>query len=196
MISNELRAYYDRRALEYDADAYLCDGPPGWSDGMTALERALASLAPARTLDVACGTGYLTRNLPGVVAGVDQSPAMVALTQGRLPEVVVVRGEALALPFADRAFERVVSCHFYGHLHPDERERFLDEARRVAGELVIVEQALRDDVQPDGYEQRPLRDGSRHRIYKRYFTATSLAAELGGGEALLDDEWYVAVRSP
>jgi demethylmenaquinone methyltransferase/2-methoxy-6-polyprenyl-1,4-benzoquinol methylase len=32
----------------------------------------------------------------------------------------------------------------------------------------------------EGWEQRVLPDGSRHEIYRRYFTAESLAAEIDG----------------
>ena len=39
-----------------------------------------ARLPPARTLDVACGTGFLTQHLKGFVAALDQSPAMIAIT--------------------------------------------------------------------------------------------------------------------
>ena len=49
----------------------------------------------------------------------------------RLPGGRVVQGDALALPFADGAFERVAAGHFYGHLEPAERARFLAEAGRV-----------------------------------------------------------------
>ena len=42
---------------------------------------------------------------------------------------------------------------------------------------------------------RVLGDGSRHNVYKRFFTASQLAAELGGGETLHEGRWFVAVSS-
>jgi SAM-dependent methyltransferase len=45
----------------------------GASDSHIALT---AALEPIRTLDVACGTGFLPRHLRGDVVGIDQSPAM------------------------------------------------------------------------------------------------------------------------
>jgi ubiquinone/menaquinone biosynthesis C-methylase UbiE len=39
----------------------------------------LAALPPARTLDVACGTGFLTRHLRGDLTAIDQSDEMVAI---------------------------------------------------------------------------------------------------------------------
>ena len=44
-------------------------------------------------------------------------------------------------------------------------------------------------------QERTLSDGSRWEVYKRYFTGDGLAAELGGGETLLENRWFVAVRA-
>jgi ubiquinone/menaquinone biosynthesis C-methylase UbiE len=191
------RAYYESRAREYD-DWWLGRGlfatrdRPGWPEEVTALEQLLAALPPARTLDVACGTGFMTRHLRGLVVGLDQSATSCALAQRRLPDGVAVVGDALALPFPDRAFERVVAGHFYGHLLGDDRTRFLDEARRVGDELVIVDSAGEPH---DEWQERRLNDGSTHRVFKRWFRGHSLAAELGGGEVLHDGRWFVVVRS-
>jgi ubiquinone/menaquinone biosynthesis C-methylase UbiE len=195
-----VKAYYDARAPEYD-DWYEGRGRfakaerPGWTELLGELAVALAGLPPARTLDVACGTGYATRWLPGTLTGLDQSAAMLAIAGRRLPEARFVRGDALDLPFAGGAFERVSAMHFYGHLVPGERERFLDEARRVAPELVVVDAALRDDVEPEEWQERILSDGSRWTVYKRYFAPEVLVDELGGGEILHAGRWFVAVRS-
>jgi ubiquinone/menaquinone biosynthesis C-methylase UbiE len=192
-----MRAYYDARAAEYD-DWWLGTGlftrrdRPGWHEDVAALCDALAGLPPARTLDVACGTGFLTRHLPGEVTGLDQSAEMVAIASRRVEHVV--QGDALAPPFADRAFERVTACHFWGHLDPNQRAAFLREARRLAGELIIVDSARRPDRE-DGWEERELTDGSRHRVYKRWFTPDGLAEELEGGETVYSGPWFVAVRS-
>jgi demethylmenaquinone methyltransferase/2-methoxy-6-polyprenyl-1,4-benzoquinol methylase len=195
-----MRAYYEARAREYD-DWWLGEGRfaerdrPGWVEEAGELVAVLAELPPARTLDVACGTGYLTRHLRGDVTGLDQSPAMVELARARIPGGRAMVGEAVPLPFADRAFERVLTGHFYGHLVEGERHRFLSEARRVAPELVVVDSALRDGVEPEEQQQRVLGDGTRHAVYKRYFTGAGLADELGGGEVLMDGRWFVVVRS-
>jgi ubiquinone/menaquinone biosynthesis C-methylase UbiE len=155
----------------------------------------VAALPPARTLDVACGTGYLTRHLRGEVTGLDASESMPAIARSRMPASRFVAGDALALPFADGEFARVFTGHFYDHLQPGERERFLEEARRVAGELVVADSALRECVEPEKWQTRVLNDGSRHQVYKRYFTGAGLAEELGGGEVLHDGPWFVVVRA-
>ena len=198
---NDMKTYYDQRAPEYD-DWLLGTGlyaeldRPGWHEEVWELERVSAELPPARTLDVACGTGFLTRFLRGHVTGLDQSERMLEIASWRIPDGGVVVGDGLALPFSDNSFDRVMTGHFYGHLNREERERFLADARRVAGELVIIDAALRDGVEAEEMQERKLKDGSRHQVYKRYFEPAALAEELGGGETLHAGTWFVVVRSP
>lgn len=195
-----MKAYYDARACEYDEwyeGLGRFDGldRPLWDEDVRELERIVASLPPARTLDVACGTGFLTRHLQGEVAGLDQSASMLAIAAQRVPAGEFVHGDALALPFEDGSFDRVFTGHFYGHLEPAVREAFLLEARRVAPELVVVDSAVRPDRQDEEQQERVLNDGSRWEVYKRYFTGAGLAAELDGGEVLYEGRWFVVVRS-
>ena len=194
-----MRAYYEQRAPEYD-DWWNGTGRlagrerPGWHEDVAALGAALAALPPARTLDVACGTGFLTRHLPGELTGLDQSASMLAIAASRMPEATFVQGDGLAPPFAPGVFERVHAGHFYGHLTPEQRAAFQSAARKLAGELVITDSALRPDRGPESWEERVLDDGSRHAVYKRWFTADGLAGELGGAETVHDGPWFVAVR--
>ena len=58
-----------------------------------------------RTLDIACGSGFLTRHVSGLVVGLDQSRSMVDLAQSRLPDGMVMVGDALDLPFAGIAID-------------------------------------------------------------------------------------------
>jgi ubiquinone/menaquinone biosynthesis C-methylase UbiE len=120
---------------------------------------------------------------------------MLELAAERVPSAAFVESDALRLPFADETFDRVFTAHFYGHLDETERERFLIEVRRVAAELVVVDSALRPDVEPEEQQERILDDGSRWEVYKRYFTGDGLAAELGGGAVLLANGWFVVVRA-
>ena len=194
-----MREYYDRRAAEYD-EWYMGTGlfaareRPGWHEEVAALCDAIAALPVKTTLDVACGTGFLTRHLNGSVACLDQSERMLGIAAERMPSARIVRTEALPLPFADGAFERVFTGHFYGHLRPGEREQFLAEAARVAAELVVVDSRERPDHAAEEEQERILNDGSVHRVFKRYFTGPELAAELVGGEVLFDGDWFVMAR--
>ena len=195
-----MKAYYERRAPEYDdwwrgTGLFTHRHRPGWEEEIAALTRALEALAPARTLDVACGTGFVTRYLPGEITGLDQSESMLELAAAKLPNVEFVRADALELPFGDNSFQRVFTSFFYGHLEDPERIVFLREARRVAPELVVVDSALTDDVQPVEWQERVLTDGSRWQVYKRFFETGALAEELGGGRTLFAGRWFVAVQA-
>jgi ubiquinone/menaquinone biosynthesis C-methylase UbiE len=190
------KAYYDRRAGEYD-DWWLGTGlfaerdRPGWDAEVGRLTTVVRTLAPGRVLDVACGTGFLTRHLRGDVTALDQSEPMLAIARERLPDAAVVRADVPPLPFGDGEFERVFTSHFYGHLEEPLRTEFVAEARRVANELVVVDSAGPDRAER---QRRRLKDGSQHEVYKRWFRPETLAAELGGGETLLAGDWFVVVR--
>jgi demethylmenaquinone methyltransferase/2-methoxy-6-polyprenyl-1,4-benzoquinol methylase len=196
-----VKAYYDRRAPEYDdwyegTGRYAVRPRPAWTELLGELARVLEGLPQARTLDVACGTAYATRWLPGELTGIDQSARMLAIAARRLPDARFVQGDALQLPFADDSFERVTTMSFYGHLEVGDREQFLAEARRVAPELIVVDAAKREDLEPEEWQERVLADGSRWTVFKRYFTSEGLVSELGGGDTLYAGRWFVAVRSP
>jgi demethylmenaquinone methyltransferase/2-methoxy-6-polyprenyl-1,4-benzoquinol methylase len=195
----ETGTYYEQRASEYD-EWYVGQGlfsqsdRPGWEDEVEQVVHLVQGLSPARTIDIACGTGFLTQHLPGFVVGLDQSPSMVAIAQSRLPHGLAIVGDALHVMVADHAFERVFTGHFYGHLPPDERQGFLQEARRLANELIVVDSAPRPGSVSDQWQDRVLNDGSVHRVFKRYLAAGQLADEIGG-EAVLDGTWFVAARA-
>jgi ubiquinone/menaquinone biosynthesis C-methylase UbiE len=194
-----VKTYYDRRASEYD-DWWLGRGlysdrvRPGWEDELDELAAAIANLEPARTLDVACGTGFLTRHLRGEVVGLDASERMLGVARAQAPAATFVQGDALALPFEPGAFERIFTSYFYCHLEEDERDRFLAEARRVAPELVVVASVRGEGDSAERWEDRELEDGSRWSVYKRVFDGEDLAEELGG-ELLFRGSWFVVARA-
>lgn len=179
------KRYYHQRAREYDATSWDVE-----TDEAKAIAALVAALPPARTLDVGCGTGYLSQFHCGEVTLLDASEEMLAIASARVPHATVVHADALPLPFDDASFDRVFASHFYGHLRPPDRERFLVEARRVASEIVLVEQNV---GHREGVENRRLADGSEHEIYKVYFSAGTLLDELGGAE-LLHAGAYAVVR--
>ena len=197
--NRSMEPYYERRSAEYD-DWYLGAGlfadrdRPGWEEELAAVEEVISTLPLARTLDVACGTGFITRHFRGRVVAIDSSPGMLAESRAR-HDHPLVRADAFALPFRSESFDRVFTGHFYGHLDPEQRVRFRAESHRVALSLVVLDAALRDDVDSEQIQERVLKDGSSHRVFKRYFTASQLSSELGGGRVLFEGRWFVVVES-
>ena len=100
-----------------------------------AVARKLRPLVPAnaQVLDVACGTGDLSKAIfekLGVrVTGVDFCRPMLELAARKTPRLPFVEGDALQLPFADRSFDAVTIG--FGLRNLSSIERGLAELRRV-----------------------------------------------------------------
>jgi len=78
---------------------------------------AVATKPGDRVLDVACGTGAVTRELvarvgaTGAVSALDLAPGMVAVARPKAPTADIREGNAQALPWPDASFDAVV-CQF------------------------------------------------------------------------------------
>ncbi|MGW0286486.1 class I SAM-dependent methyltransferase [Streptomyces sp. NPDC003236] len=100
--------------LDYDEEADAYDASRGGEPRAEAAAGALLGLIPdrpGRLLDIACGTGIVTRRLaaarPGLrVTGTDLSAAMARRADRRLPGTVL-RADCRRLPFADATFDAV-----------------------------------------------------------------------------------------
>jgi len=200
-LDAEMAAYYEARAPEYD-DWYERRGryadpatDAAWFSELASLHavvgRFTAGLPPqGAVVDVGCGTGRWTAALAEggtvAVAGVDQAPAMLEQAQARLRRLglraLLVRGDALDLPFPPAAFHAAVSGFVFDHLAEAQRGRFFAELRRVVrpGGRVLLLDSRREarhtaDVE---IQNRPLRDGRRFRVRKTLFTADGLRRAL------------------
>lgn len=98
-----------------------------------------------RVLDVACGTGVLAREAAarvgpaGFVAGIDPGPGMLAVAEQLAPTIAWRQGTAESLPYADQAFDTVVSQ--FGLMFFTDRCEALREILRVltpGGSLAIA----------------------------------------------------------
>jgi SAM-dependent methyltransferase len=100
--------------LDYDKEAERYDASRGGEPRAAAAADAVLALVPPRTrdlLDVACGTGIVTRRLaaarPGLrVTGADLTPAMARQAAARLPGAIVL-ADGRRLPFRDGQFDAV-----------------------------------------------------------------------------------------
>ena len=132
---------YSRLAPRYDTR---------WSFYVEATANAaIARLSPpptARVLDVGCGTGVLLQKLArkfpeARLFGVDPAREMLALARRRLsPETGLAEGWAEALPFAEGAFDVVVSCSmFHFSRRPVSALAEMTRVLRPGGELLITD---------------------------------------------------------
>lgn len=102
-------------------------------------------------LDVACGTGALTRAAlervgpQGKVVGLDPNPDMLSVARRRSAEIEWREGKAEALPFPDSSFDAVVSQ--FGFMFFDDRAGALREMMRVLRRGRRLAVAVCDDVE-------------------------------------------------
>jgi SAM-dependent methyltransferase len=144
--------------LDYDKEAGDYDALRGGEPRAEAAADAVLGLVPrgARSLlDVACGTGIVTRRFaaarPGMrVTGVDLTTAMARRAAARLPGAIVL-GDSRRLPFPDDAFDAVTSVWLL-HLLADP-----DDVRRVVGECARV-------LRPGGVYITTVDKGAAHNV--------------------------------
>ncbi|MGW0905875.1 class I SAM-dependent methyltransferase [Streptomyces sp. NPDC002853] len=145
--------------LDYGKEADRYDASRGGEPRAEAAAAAVHGLLPpdVRTLlDVACGTGLVTRSLAGTglrVTGVDSAHNMARMASGRLPDSIVL-GDSRQLPFPDDSFDAVCTVWLLHLLSgPDEAAAVVAECARVlrpGGVFVTtVDKAAAHDVGSD-----------------------------------------------
>ncbi|MEU9478859.1 class I SAM-dependent methyltransferase [Streptomyces sp. NPDC048191] len=147
--------------LDYDREAGAYDASRGGEARAAAASAAVLGLipeGPGRLLDVACGTGIVTRRLsadrPALrVTGADLAAAMVRRAAARLPGAVV-RADSRRLPFRTATFHAVTSIWLL-HLLPDAEDvgAIVAECARVLRPggvyVTTVDKAAAHDVGSD-----------------------------------------------
>lgn len=138
----EIAAMFDGVAARYDrTNTVLALG----RDRMWRREtRAALGLMPGElVLDLAAGTGVSTQELQraGVRAvGVDLSLGMLATGRQARPDVTLVAGDALSLPFADAVFDAVtISFGLRNVVDTEAALRELFRVTRPGGRMVVCE---------------------------------------------------------
>jgi demethylmenaquinone methyltransferase / 2-methoxy-6-polyprenyl-1,4-benzoquinol methylase len=136
-----VRAMFDRIAPVYDVMNHVMTA------GLDRRWRALTARAVVkpgdRVLDACCGTGDLAvaaHRAGGRVTGLDFSEPMLERARDKSAEIDWLRGDLLALPFEDGAFDAATVG--FGVRNLDDLERGLAELRRVlrtGGRLAILE---------------------------------------------------------
>lgn len=123
-------------SLEFTGERFV-PGAPGeiWYEHWHRYHFAAPLVAGARTLDVACGSGYGSALLAAQAArviGLDLSPAAIAHARSRYagtPNVEFIAGDCKRLPLAAASVDAVVSFETLEHIHG--QEAFVDEIARV-----------------------------------------------------------------
>ncbi|MFG5721065.1 class I SAM-dependent methyltransferase [Streptomyces murinus] len=158
--------------LDYDKEARVYDASRGGERRAEAAADAVLDLIPdrpGRLLDLACGTGIVTRRLAAArpatrVTGADLAPGMIHRAAARLPGAIV-RADSRRLPFPDATFDAVTSIWLLHLLTgPDDLAAVLAECARVLRPggvyITTVDKAAAHDVGSDieaALADRPIR---------------------------------------
>ena len=118
-------------------------------------------------LDVCCGTGAGLRWFRPLcdqrMLGLDRSAGMLAEADRKLSEVrdevphALVRGDAMAMPFADGSFELAVCFGAFGHILEEDEPRFVAEVARVlapGGRFVFITGEMPSITSPQRWAAR------------------------------------------
>jgi ubiquinone/menaquinone biosynthesis C-methylase UbiE len=113
------------------------------------LKSAIRNLKIGSALDVACGTGRLTRELAdcGIeeITGTDISEEMMDVARqycsdGRV-KVDFRKGDATQLPFKANEFDLVISYRFLDHLPAEAKKKAITELIRVSNKFLVFTMA-------------------------------------------------------
>jgi ubiquinone/menaquinone biosynthesis C-methylase UbiE len=156
MLSRVVPAIYERYWRPALGRVALGLTGPGMAEEMR-IARLLLGLSEGDTvLDLACGPGNFSRSFAravgpeGLVVGVDASATMLARGGEELRDddpgnLVLIRGDATALPFVDASFDGAC-CFAALHLFPDPFAA-LDEIRRTlrpGGRIALLTSVRRE----------------------------------------------------
>lgn len=109
-----VRAEWDAEAATYDEAADHGLRAPRVREAWRRLLTGVLPDAPARVVDLGCGTGSVARVLVDEghrVTALDLSGAMLARAAAKVPEAAIVRGDAADPPLARGSFDVVFARH-------------------------------------------------------------------------------------
>lgn len=199
-LLEEQKAYYRARAAEYDewwerrgahdlGPAFL----DHWEQEKAEVYEALLAFGAAgAVLELAAGTGNVTRSLAGTashVTAVDASEetlriaaAKVAAVPNACPVDFVVADVFEWRP--GRRYDAVCFSFWLSHVpadHFDEFWQLVADSLGPGGRVFFVDNAVGTSSAPrdDGLAERTLNDGSTYTIVKRYWEPEALASDLG-----------------
>lgn len=177
-----MKAYYAARAKEYDK---IYDKPERQSD-LRALEQWLSQAFKGKhVLEVAAGTGYWTQFIAPQAASLvalDASSETLEIARHRVPEAHVqwLIGDAYQIPMPQPLFDAAFAGFWFSHVPKAQQRSFLEGLNQVLqkGSRVILLDNLyvpgnstplsETDAEGNTYQNRPLADGSMHRVLKNY----------------------------
>lgn len=185
--------YYRRRATEYEA----IYARPERQENLAALRKIIPERCSGRTvLEIACGTGYWTREIAQtarrvVAADLAEEPMQIARAKDYPPgKVTFESADAYALGEALGRFDAAFAGFWWSHVPRERIAEFLRSlhARLEAGARVLLldnsyvegnSTALAGiDAAGNTYQMRRLGDGTQVRVLKNFVSEAELRERL------------------
>lgn len=169
-----VHGHFTARAARYNISSHWVDDPE-----LGALTAQLLDPRPTDTLlDVACGTGLVSKHFKGKVAkivGADITEAMFEQASPYIDEMVVAAGESL--PFPDASFDRVVCRQGIQFMRDGEAVAEMLRVLKPGGKVGLVHLCAYGEADKAEYfEILRLRNEARRNFYLREDLARLLTA--------------------
>lgn len=189
MSTEELLAYYARRAEEYEG---VYKKPERQGELAHLHELLPRLLRGCNVLEVACGTGYWTHVVAPAARSLlatDQSMEMLEIARRKCfppGRVRLVQADAYNLAPLREQFTGGLAAFWWSHVPKQDLPRFLagfHEKLTPPAPVVFIDNRYvegsstpiwRVDSEGNTYQQRTLRSGSRHEVLKNFPTASEL----------------------
>ena len=218
-LLDEQIAYYRARVPEFD-EWYERKGfndfgeqwNAVWFAELESMVREIEVFEPrGRVLDLACGTGWWTKELArfsSEVVAVDSSPEALEAASSRAPSARFVHADLFEWE-PDDTYDVVFFAFWLSHVPVDRFDEFwakVDRALSSGGRVFFIDNLGRElpsvdgerafwkrELQPDGVVVRTLNDGSVYRIVKHYYAPGELEgrlSRLGWDVRVRNTEWF------
>jgi SAM-dependent methyltransferase len=193
MITEQAAQFYANSASNHDR---IYDKPELQEELDWLRERIISVLEGHKVLELACGTGFWTRDIMYTAKSVlatDINPEMIAMAKLRAldPAIVSYRVvDAFDLPADLGDITAVFIGFWWSHIKREQQERFLGKLRAAFGkDLVLVladdcyveghsNTIARTDLEGNTYQIRTAQDGQRYELVKCYNTDSYLRKKL------------------
>lgn len=210
----DLRAYYARRAQEYER---IYAKPERQSDLQTLHETLPSLLAGRHVLEVACGTGYWTQQVSArarTVLATDINEEVLELARQKSyprANVTFERADTYALSAISGDLDAGFAAFWWSHIPKARLQAFLDQFHsKLKSDAVVVlvdncyvegssTPISRTDASGNTYQIRVLGNGDQYEVLKNFPTEWELKEVVDGvSEGFeyqrLDYYWYVRYR--
>ena len=191
---SDLTSYYAARAQEYES---IYDKPERQADLARLRQLVPEYFAGRDVLEVACGTGYWTQFIAqrarGVTAiDINSETLAIARTKPLPPGRVTFAEIDVHQLDSERRYTGAFAGFWWSHLRHDQRRGFVETLHRALhpGAAVVILDNLyvpgsstpisHFDADGNSFQERRLRDGSKHTVLKNFPKEDALLADIRG----------------